>query len=108
MGSLLNKDEDLFECHECGGYFDAQHIEAKYEFDLCIFCEADAYGCHFEESEMSSSDSDEDYTPETEPESEDYTTDETIEECEIVCDGETCEIKAKWAGIKDLDGRLSP
>ena len=93
------KDEDLFECYECGGYFDAQHIEAKYEFDLCLFCEAECYDCHFKDDEMSESDSeDPDYQPETEPESEDYHTDssgdedETIKEMQVVCVGDVCQI----------------
>tara|TARA_R110002153_G_scaffold248332_1_gene404501 strand:+ start:357 stop:698 length:342 start_codon:yes stop_codon:yes gene_type:complete len=113
MGSLLDKEEeDVFECYECGGFFDAQHIEAKYEFDLCLFCEAEAYDCDFAYQEMSDESDDPDYVPETEPESEDYNTDEEepviIEEMEIVCDGDTCEIKSKWAEIASLDGRLSP
>ena len=45
------KDE-LYECIECNGTFDVQHIEAKYEFDLCVFCEAECYNFHFKDDSM--------------------------------------------------------
>ena len=95
------KDE-LYECIECNGTFDAQHIEAKYEFDLCVFCEADCYDQHFNVDSMSDSDSEDvDYQPETEPESEDYVTDssgdedETIQEVQVVCIGDVCQVLKK-------------
>ena len=94
--------DKLYECIECNGTFDAQHIEAKYEFDLCVFCEAECYNFHFNVDSMSESESDDpDYVPSTEPESEDYQTDssgdedETIQEMQVICVGDVCKLLPK-------------
>jgi hypothetical protein len=122
----------VFICEECECEFDeAMHREQR--DNICLLCEGHALGVFSDDDEdpdysTEEEPESEDYVTDTETETEsengvDIAYEPELKdlykefqkvgdiagnEVEIECNGDVCEVRSRWAGIKGLDGRLSP
>lgn len=122
----------VFNCNRCECDFDEDMLREEND-DICLLCDVYLRGDFMEIDSDYDSEEDSDYCPSPQPDSEEYETDSgddnTVDvayeigelynefkevgeiagqEMVIECTDDYCDIRSRWAGIKGLDGRLSP